>query len=1375
MNERKRVLLAGLDERTSSLVENVLDSEKYEVIEDEGLDPVLDSELPPSLVIWRWSVLYEGEFRALADLLSKESQLLLIHAPDEKKKAKSCAKAWPGFAERIEAPVDFGDLCGKLAKILDDEYPPCNTTDPSHEESAPGDEDMPPVADLSPDDEDAMDDFEDPERTVVTGSPQRLARENARLKGQIEQLKERIEASLVRQKELVHNLKAAESSGMDKEIERHVLENQRIKERMRTLENRLDTSDDDRREAVKELSQIRAGRKELNHRVEELERENAELNESLAESSVRLDSADDQAGRVAELEDQREELGREVKHLRGLSENLRREVEQVSESKTTLIIDLEQSRQELARVSEERGELAEASRQHEAILGERSALINQLNAALSKTVGTADGLQARVTEIEKDLAAREADAARMSTEVLDLRREADRLAAERDSHKQGLTEATVEIEDLQAALETTANLQTEFSTAKTRIVELETDMAAAEKAASDNARQLTERLNILENDRAELDQLLAETEAEWKQEKENLVQAREEAEAEHLALTGALETLRNEAEESRARIGQVQAELGEAQRHAEEAEAALDGVRETLATAAEERESLAEERDSLAKEQGAQVAAREALTAERDSLTGRVDELLSDLQAAEELNAELEVEGNEAQARVKDLEAIVSEKDASAEGLEQKAAELGSRVSDLEALIVAKDEAAETQEQRAEELTARISELDASMVAKDEAAGALEQKAEELTALVSEFDASMVAKDEAAAILEQKAEELTARISELDASMVAKDEAAEALEQKAGELTAQISELESTVLEDAEAADASSAQIIELESTIRQNAEAAEASSAQITELESTIRQNAESADASSARVTELESSIREKAEATDAAEALITEFQSKMREDAETAGVSSAYISELEATVRENAEADARLTKTISELEEALTARTELADALEVRSTELHESLAEQDVRAQELEAALTEKVEALERAAARAGELGTAVSSRDTRVQELEAAAPKRDARIRKIEDELKKKAGLLVELQAALDEKGVRVVELEGRVADQEQHSSQAAEMEGLRAEAQGYRDGHYQALELLEDKDQRIETLETALRDLKEQVSAINEGEEYEILASTEDTGEFEGPPPMDDLPEDGLAGPSFHDLEELNTRVAELQAELDVRAERLRKLERVAEEKEQLLKMVDDLSRDLESLREAGVETADASELERLRRQRDDLEEALGRLRDDVKESSQSGLEQLESLRRDRETLSSKVESLAEDLSQKSDLLGVYEEEIEDVRGMQRQVKELTGEKGGLKKAIKDARDQILDERRLFTELEDNYRTTIMGLNNEKEDALIRLSELEENARRLATAQEANRKTIAGLITLVNSWRTSHDELGKLMQGIVDTD
>ena len=1227
IDERRRVLLSGLDERTTSLVENVLDSEKYEVIEDEGLDPVLDSELPPALVVWRWTVLYEGEFRALADLLSKKSHLLLIHAPDEKKKAKSCAKVWPGSAERIEAPVDFGVLCGKLAKILDDEYPHCNMIDPSHKESAPGDEGG-DLVDPSPDDEDAMDDFQDPDQTVVTASSQRLARENARLKGQIEQLKERIEASLARQKELVHSLKAAESGGTDKEIERYVLENQRIKERMRTLENRLDSSEDDRREAVKELAQIRSGRKDMIRRVEELDRENAELNESLAESSVRLDSADEQAGRVAALEDEREELGREVKHLRGLSESLRREVEQVSESKTTLIMDLEQARRELARDKEERVELVEASRQHEAILGERSALINQLNAALSKIVGTADGLQARVTEIETELAAREADAARVSTELLDLRREADRLAAERDAHQRALTEATVEIEELQVALDMQASLQTEFSTAKTRIVELETDMVAAEKAAGDNARQLTERLNVLENERAELEQLRVETEAEWKQEKETLVRAGEEAEVEHLALTGALETLRSEAEESRARIGQVQAELGEAQRNAEEAGAALEVVRETLATAVEERDSLAEER-------GALVAAREALTEERDALTGRVDGLLSDLQAAEELNAELEVKGNEAKARVEDLEALVSEKDASAEGLEQKAAELGSRVSDLEA----------------------------SIAAKDEAAGALEQKAEELTA----------------------------RISELDASIVAKDEAAEILEQKAEELTAQVSELESTVLEKAAAAEAFSAQVTELESTIR------------------------------------------------------------------------------------ENAEADERLTKKISELEEALAARTELADALEVRSTELQESLAEQNVRAQELEAALTEKVEALERAAARADELDTAVSTRDTRIQELEAASTKRDARIRKVEADLKKKAGVLVELQAALDERGVRVVELEGRVADQEQLSTQAAEMEALRVEAQGYRDGHYQALELLEDKDQRIETLEVALRDLKEQVSAANEREEYEILASTEDTGEFEGPPPMDDLPEEGVAGPSFHDLEELNARVAELQAELDVRAERLRKLERVAEEKEQLLKMVDDLSRDLESLREAGAETADATELERLRRERDDLDEALGRLREEVRESSKAGLIQLESLRRDRETLSSKVESMAEDLSQKSDLLGVYEEEIEDVRVLQRQIKELTGEKGGLKKAIDDARDQILDERRLFTELEDNYRTTIMGLNNEKEDALIRLSELEENARRLATAQEANRKTIAGLITLVNSWRTSHDELGKLMQGIVDAD
>jgi len=53
--------------------------------------------------------------------------------------------------------------------------------------------------------------------------------------------------------------------------------------------------------------------------------------------------------------------------------------------------------------------------------------------------------------------------------------------------------------------------------------------------------------------------------------------------------------------------------------------------------------------------------------------------------------------------------------------------------------------------------------------------------------------------------------------------------------------------------------------------------------------------------------------------------------------------------------------------------------------------------------------------------------------------------------------------------------------------------------------------------------------------------------------------------------------------------------------------------------------------------------------------------------------------------------------------------------------------------------------RTLHERRLFLELEENYKLTIMELNNEKEDALIRLSELEERAKRMDEALQETRQ------------------------------
>ena len=120
------------------------------------------------------------------------------------------------------------------------------------------------------------------------------------------------------------------------------------------------------------------------------------------------------------------------------------------------------------------------------------------------------------------------------------------------------------------------------------------------------------------------------------------------------------------------------------------------------------------------------------------------------------------------------------------------------------------------------------------------------------------------------------------------------------------------------------------------------------------------------------------------------------------------------------------------------------------------------------------------------------------------------------------------------------------------------------------------------------------------------------------------------------------------------------------------------------------------------------------------------------------------------------------------LHQKDDLLKVFEEELRDVEEMERELETVRAEKERMTAELDKLQQRIVQERRLFMKLEDNYKTTIIGLNNEKEDALIKLSEIQERARKLDTSLKESREVTARLAKLAKQWSSARERLAEML-------
>ena len=332
--------------------------------------------------------------------------------------------------------------------------------------------------------------------------------------------------------------------------------------------------------------------------------------------------------------------------------------------------------------------------------------------------------------------------------------------------------------------------------------------------------------------------------------------------------------------------------------------------------------------------------------------------------------------------------------------------------------------------------------------------------------------------------------------------------------------------------------------------------------------------------------------------------------------------------------------------------------------------------------------------------------GKLQEAVQEKDLLARDLAAALEGHvrlestlSAAMESLEMEKKKSGRLEGELETM---SGARP-ELEQEMKEVEEAlATREADFEARRVVLSGAIDRHAELLALLEARDLRIESLRSHLGE----ALAVREEASRRLALAFVEMAEVQ-----QRLAEESVGAQTLRD------QVRGLEGELGT-------LQREAGEKEELARVIDQLQGELADAR---TSIDGLSSLEK------EVEEAEG-LRGE-----------LEGLTKDRLDLEARLHETTHKLAQKEDLFRVFEEEMADLETSRDELTELRELTARTQKELDKNEGRTLHERRLFLELEENYKLTIMELNNEKEDALIRLSELEERAKRLDEALRETRQ------------------------------
>jgi chromosome segregation ATPase len=1137
---------------------------------------------------------------------------------------------------------------------------------------------------------------------------------------------------------------AQDRAGSDKTIEEMAAKQEvtlaALSRALQTQERTLQEKQDVEAELAATVGKTRKQQDELELKYLELESEAQTKAREAAEALASLD-----AERARQLAQRDEELAEKAGLLAQRDEELAEKAGLLAQRDEVLAEKAGLLAQREEQLAEKAGLLAKKDGEIEELLTRTVQLEDEKKA---ESEGSASALAKLESELKKQLAQCDEELAEkaglLARRDEELAEKAG-LLARRDeelAEKAGLlSQRDEQLAEKAGAL---AKKDGEIEELLTRTVQLEDEKKADSEAA---AKELSKLETKLKKQLAQRDEELAE--------KAGLLARRDEELAEK---AGLLAKKDGEIEELLTRTVQLE---DEKKADSEAAAKELSKLETKLKKQLAQRDEELAEKAGLLSQRDEELAEKAGLLAKKD---GEIEELLT---RTVQLEDEKKAESEESASALAKLESELREQGAQSEELVRKLAEQRAVLEERDAQVA--------------ELLDRTVSLEAERKKDAKASAALQARLEESDAQVEELldhaaKLEAQAKSEAqaaAAVLARLEEELKERIALHEAVAADRDSTTAEWEVRLAQRDAVVSEKEgriteltgqaATLAEEKEKAEKKAAALqVEVEDSLLARdsltAEVERLSQAAATATEAAERSARELEEARS-RASALDTELKESREWAGLAEKQMAE-QAAALEAGRAAAVRCAELEargeELRADtemalerIRSQEQEVARLTLELKEKDR------ELLDGAD-REAALGRGLDEARNAAEAKQQALEKASRTLDAALLRHGELLELLAVRDARMAGMADLWAGEARQNRELEQEVRSHQEQFQRLQETLSALQTEKRRLTSTLKEMENRLAVAERSQGEKEALARVIDKLRRELDQKEKVAAELAAVQRRAKQLElESVGLKGRLSESERLAA-------ELTRVADKVP--GL---------ELN--IASLRQEVEEGKQVTRLLRDTSGRVEQLERQIAGLKRQLEQAAETEVRLAEKAERGRqleqenvtLRRKASEGEVVAGQrdaLRRQLDEANHQVIEQQErlaslqaraqelddQLRRTRETatqregFSTQLTALREQLRQKEELFRVFEEEMGVAEEVRAELDSVRSRQTELETELEKTRARTVHERKLFMELEENYKSTIMGLNNDKEEALIRLSELEERTRRLERALKLSR-------------------------------
>jgi DNA repair exonuclease SbcCD ATPase subunit len=492
----------------------------------------------------------------------------------------------------------------------------------------------------------------------------------------------------------------------------------------------------DRWQAALEERQASLDRRaaEVNDRFEQLRRDTRELEEHVRLADAERERLTSEAARLEKL---RGDLEGEASRLAGRAAQLEAQQAMLAVLRARLDRQQEEARQEAARLAADRSRLDEARRDLDARLREAERLRAELTTAREDhaeqarlTAERTALLDATLAEIQQQKDAVAAEQARLRDREAELDARSSEFAEQAAILKARVTQVMELQERLEADRTAVREREATLTEADSARQTFQEQLRRRAEELSGRSKLLDEANQRLADDRADLDRLRAELQADREQAERTLAAAREELAgrtgdldrraADLAAREAALERQVARIREVGRSVAAARKELAEARRRADDERRELEAFR---GRAAGEVETLRREAPEL--EERARAAV-DRLTTSRDVLRGHLAELhaYADQTRAEldALRADVRAEADRLRDREQALEKARSEHRLAVAEFRQQLLDWQSRVGELKQMLASSES----------RLDARQAAVDAAARQTDEAAVELARQAEEL-------------------------------------------------------------------------------------------------------------------------------------------------------------------------------------------------------------------------------------------------------------------------------------------------------------------------------------------------------------------------------------------------------------------------------------------------------------------------------------------------------------------------------------------------------------------------------------------------------------------------------------------------------------------